>query len=172
MWQLDKYMMAFFLILVIVMGYLLMGERPEAAPTGRINQPVPEFALTDLSEKNTYHADALKNGWTLLNIWASWCAPCKQEHAYLYKLSRQGYRIVGVDFKDKASDAQAFLDERGNPYAVVLYDRDGKLGFDLGAFGVPETLLIDEQGIVRHRYVGVLTPEIFKKQFMPLMQED
>lgn len=172
MFNLDKYMMVFFVVLVIVMGYLMMSDRPETVSVGRIGQVVPSFQMTDLSGKKTYDENVLKQDWTILNVWASWCAPCKKEHPVLLSLSRRGYRIVGLNFKDKASDAQAFLKERGNPYAAVLFDEDGKYGFDLGVYGVPETILIDKDGVVRLRFAGMLTEEIFKEKFMLWLQED
>lgn len=169
--QLDKFIMGFFLVLVLVMGYLMMSERPTAVSVGMLDQPVPAFALYDLDHKEEYTEESLKGQWTLLNIWASWCAPCKMEHPVLLALSKQGYRIVGLDFKDEPAEAHAFLKQRGTPYAFVISDYEGKLGFDLGVYGVPETLLIDKDGIIRHRFAGMFTEKIFKKEFLPLMQE-
>lgn len=171
MLHLDKYMIAFFLILLMIMGYLMMSDRPTTVSVGRLNQPVPEFALQDLSGSKTYHPTDLKGQWTLLNIWASWCAPCKLEHPVLISLSKKQYHIVGINFKDELPKANAFLKERGNPYAFVIVDREGRFGFDLGVYGVPETLLIDPDGIIRHRFAGILTEEIFNKAFLPLIQE-
>jgi cytochrome c biogenesis protein CcmG/thiol:disulfide interchange protein DsbE len=171
MMNLDKYIMAFFVVLVIVMGYLMMSERPTVVSVGRIDQDVPVFALYDLEHKKEYTEDDLKGEWTLLNIWASWCAPCKLEHPVLLDLAKQGYRIVGLDFKDEAKDAQAFLKQRGTPYTFVISDADGKLGFDLGVYGVPETILVDKDGVIRHRFAGMFTQEVFEKEFLPKMQE-
>ncbi|MFI4955856.1 MAG: DsbE family thiol:disulfide interchange protein [Gammaproteobacteria bacterium] len=171
MMNLDKCIMAFFVILVVVMGYLMMSDRPKVVSVGRIGQEVPAFALYDLENKKEYTQDDLRGEWTLLNIWASWCAPCKLEHPVLLELAKQGYRIVGLDFKDVTNDAQAFLKQRGTPYAIVLSDKDGKLGFDLGVYGVPETILIDKDGVIRHRFAGMFTEAVFRKEFLPLMQE-
>jgi cytochrome c biogenesis protein CcmG/thiol:disulfide interchange protein DsbE len=171
MLHLDKYMIAFFLILLMIMGYLMMSDRPATVSVGRLNQPVPEFSLPDLSQSKTFHANDLKGQWTLLNIWASWCAPCKLEHPVLISLAKQQYHIVGLNFKDEDPKANAFLKEGGDPYAFVIVDHEGRFGFDLGVYGVPETLLIDPKGIIRHRFAGILTEDIFNKEFLPLMHE-
>lgn len=168
---LEKSMIIFFMTLLLIMGYLMISDRETVVSVGRLNQPVPAFALYDLAHEKQYSEDALKNEWTILNIWASWCTPCQLEHPVLMKLSQQGYRIVGVDLKDDVKDAKQFLEKRGNPFTFIVSDIDGKFAFDLGVYGVPETLLIDKDGIVRYRFAGTITEEKFKSSFLPLMQE-
>ncbi len=172
MLHLDKYMMIFFLVLAIIMGYLMLSERSDTVSVGRLGQPVPEFSLGDLSQENEYTENDLKGKWRLLNVWASWCAPCKLEHPVLLDLSKKGYSIVGMNFKDEPSDAASFLKSRGNPYEFVMLDQEGYVGFDLGVYGVPETLLIDPEGIIRYRHAGVLTETIFENKFLPIMQNE
>lgn len=157
-----------FLVLVIVLGFVL-----SRAPS---NQPValrqiPEFALPDLITGKTVTEADLQGEWIVINIWASWCSPCKQEHATLLELSKNPKLLmIGINFKDEPEDAKHWLKAKGNPYAQTLVDESGRTVFDWGAVGVPETFLVDHEGVIRQRYAGILTKEVWDTEFLPIIE--
>jgi cytochrome c biogenesis protein CcmG/thiol:disulfide interchange protein DsbE len=107
----------------------------------------------------------------LVNIWATWCFACRIEHPYLNGLAEQGVAIIGLNYKDNRLLAQQWLAERGDPYQMTIFDPQGTLGIDLGVYGAPETYLVDAQGIIRHRRVGVVDERIWNKEFRDLYNQ-
>jgi len=108
----------------------------------------------------------------LLNIWASWCAPCREEHPLLVQLARsQAVPIVGLNYKDDPRSAQEWLLKLGNPYQANVVDRDGRASIDYGVYGVPETFIVDQAGIIRHKHIGPLTSEVWQKDLLPLIRK-
>ena len=136
-----------------------------------IDQPAPNFSGFDLMDSQAIDSKTLfANSFTLLNVFASWCLSCRDEHGLLMKLKRDGLlQIVGLNYKDKKEDALVFLTELGNPYHFIVADR-GEIGFDYGVYAVPESFLIDSEGVIRYKLVGVLTEEIINHKIMPLIQ--
>lgn len=155
-----------FLLLAVMFGSRI-GENSEELPTALAGQPLPAFSLPTL-DGGTLDQSQLK-GPLLINVWATWCPSCYQEHPYLLELAKQGVTIIGLNYKDDPVAARKFLDERGSPYRVVTLDLDGRLGLDLGVYGAPETFVIDAQGLIRHRIAGVLTPENFSREIAPFL---
>lgn len=145
-----------FILLVIVMAIGLT-LNPRLVPSPLIGKQVPEFELPLLNQQGIFSHEDLKGQVTLLNVWASWCFACRQEHEMVTQLSRSGIRVVGFNYKDKTQDAVAWLGQFGNPYEVVIEDADGRVGIDWGVYGAPETFLIDQQGIIRHKVIGPLS---------------
>lgn len=161
-----------FIILVIFLGIGLK-LNPREVPSPLIGKPAPDFKLTLLSDpaRQLSPADLRGKVW-LFNVWASWCASCRQEHDLLLHLARQGIvPIYGMDYKDQPSDAQAVLARYGNPYAETVIDLDGRTGINYGVYGVPETYLIDKNGTIRYKHTGPLTPEILEGKILPLAKE-
>ncbi|MCR4301429.1 MAG: DsbE family thiol:disulfide interchange protein, partial [Sulfuricaulis sp.] len=108
----------------------------------------------------------------LLNVWASWCVACRQEHPLLNELTRnKAVPIIGLNYKDKRADALGWLGSLGDPYELSLADPDGRLGIDLGVYGVPETFVIDKEGVIRYKYIGPITPEAWEQQLAPLIRQ-
>lgn len=136
---------------------------PSALPSVLINKPVPAFTLAAVDQLGVPGlSDAeLKNGTvTVVNIWASWCVPCRQEHPVLMELSKRGdIRLVGINNKDEPDNARRFLGALGQPFAAVGSDRDGRVTIDWGGYGVPETFVVDGKGMIRHKHVGPLSME-------------
>ena len=161
------------LLLALVLGlvlYAAIGKDPTKLETARLNDPVPEFALTDLKVPGIMHTAAdLKGAPRLLNVWATWCPTCRAEHGYLGALAQKGVKIVGLNYKDDQTAALKWLDNLGDPYEFNLYDPEGKLGFDLGVYGAPETYVIDRHGIVRYRHVGEVNDKVWQEILAPLM---
>lgn len=151
--------------------YLSLGDDPSLLPSAMIDQPAPNFQLAAVEgDKPLARAD-FANQVVLVNFFASWCVPCRAEHALLMHLSDQVHvPLYGIDYKDKPEDGSGFLRQFGDPYNAVGADRDGRVGIDFGVYGVPETYVIDKAGRIRLRHVGPLTPDDIAHQIAPLVQ--
>jgi cytochrome c biogenesis protein CcmG/thiol:disulfide interchange protein DsbE len=145
---------------------------PSTIPSALIGKPAPDFDLppvTGLARDGVpvpglSSADLTGDRPTIVNVWASWCAPCREEHPFLLELAKDpSIRLVGLNYKDKAENARRFLGALGNPFAAIGKDANGRVGIDWGVYGVPETFVVDRQGIVRLKHVGPLTEEGVKK---------
>lgn len=153
---------AIFLAVAGIAGYfLLSGENPQALPSTLINQAVPPTDLALLDDASRLTATSFFSGkTTLVNFFASWCLPCRAEHAQLMTLSKQpNMSLIGIAWKDKTEDARSFLQELGNPFNPVALDPSGRTGIDWGVYGVPETFIIDGMGKIRYRHVGPIMPQ-------------
>jgi cytochrome c biogenesis protein CcmG/thiol:disulfide interchange protein DsbE len=162
-------------LFILLVGFLAIGLRhdPHEVPSPLINKPAPAFQLAQLrdSSKSFSAADMRGKVW-LLNVWASWCVTCRDEHPLLLQYARSGaLPIYGLNYKDKREDALAWLAELGDPYVLSVADNDGRVGIDYGVYGAPETYLIDRDGIIRFKQVGPVTPDIWQKTILPLAQQ-
>ncbi len=162
-------------VFVVLIIFLLVGLtlNPREIPSPLIGKPAPAFRLVQLhNQAMTITPEELRGKVWLLNVWASWCAPCRQEHPLLVELARQNVvAIVGLNYKDERDTSIAWLQELGNPYLVSAYDHDGNVGIDWGVYGVPETFVIDKAGIIRHKITGALTPTHIRDEIIPLIKE-
>ena len=150
-----------------------LGKDPSLLPSPLINKPAPAFRVAQLQEPNSQigNADMLGKVW-LLNVWASWCASCRQEHPLFMELQRTRLvPIYGLNYKDKREDGMNWLRQFGDPYVVSAFDADGRVGIDYGVYGVPETYVIDRQGIIRYKHVGPVTMEALQTKILPLVKE-
>jgi cytochrome c biogenesis protein CcmG, thiol:disulfide interchange protein DsbE len=157
-----------FVGLAVFLGQGLTRD-PRLIPSPLIDKPAPHFSLPQLHapEHALSLADMHGKVW-LLNVWASWCASCRDEHASLVDFAGRGLvPIIGLDYKDKREDALDWLNQFGNPYAISIMDTDGRVGIDYGVYGVPETFLIDRNGRIRHKVTGPLTPDIIEHELLP-----
>jgi cytochrome c biogenesis protein CcmG/thiol:disulfide interchange protein DsbE len=145
-----------FLAMVVVMAIGLT-LNPRLVPSPLIGKPAPAFELPLLLQQGQFTNKDFIGHVTLLNVWASWCFACRQEHETVKQLSRDGVRIIGMNFKDKDQDAKAWLARLGNPYKVIAVDINGRIAIDWGVYGAPETFLIDKKGIIRHKVIGPLS---------------
>lgn len=163
-------LIAFLAVMVFLVAGLQMD--PREIPSPLIDHPAPSFALVrlDAPEKRFSPQDVRGKVW-LLNAWASWCVACREEHRLLVGLAGRGIvPIYGLDYKDNRDDAIQMLRELGNPYIFSVEDRNGRVGIDYGVYGVPETYLIDRDGIIRYKRIGALTSSVIEKQLLPLVQ--
>ena len=146
---------------------------PREVPSPLIGKPAPAFALTQLNQPDhtIRREDLLGKVW-MLNVWASWCEACRDEHPYLVEFAKlKALPIYGLNYKDQREPAQQWLAERGNPYEASLFDANGRVGIDFGVYGVPETFLIDKQGVIRFKQIGALTPEVLNGKVLPLLRK-
>jgi len=149
-----------------------LGRDPAKLPSALIDKPVPEFVLPALEGGNGkgLATEDLRGRVTLVNFFASWCAPCKIEHPVLMRLAAgKRVAVLGVSYKDKAADSRRFLTQLGDPFAAIGFDPEGRVAIDWGVYGVPETFVVDRQGRIRHRHVGPLTDAALKDALMPMI---
>jgi cytochrome c biogenesis protein CcmG/thiol:disulfide interchange protein DsbE len=164
------------LIIFVALGLLLaygLNLDPRRIPSPLIGKSLPAFSLTTVADPaRKVSRDDLRGRVYLLSVWASWCVACREEHPLLNELtSRKAVTIIGLNYKDKREDALRWLGALGNPYELSLSDQDGRLGIDLGVYGVPETFVIDKQGVIRYKQIGPMTPEVWEQKLAPLIKE-
>ena len=145
---------------------------PSALPSPFINNPAPEFDLPSLTRpEERIGTESLKGEVALVNVWATWCVGCREEHPFLMQLAQTGtIPIYGINWRDNRVDALRWLEQYGDPYIASGYDGDGRVGIDWGVYGAPETFLLDADGIVLHKHLGPLTPEAWRRDFVPLIE--
>lgn len=165
------------LVFVALFGLLAfgLGNDPRRLDSPLVGKPAPAFELPLLSDADRrLHSEVLRGAPYLLNVWASWCGPCREEHPVLLDLARELARekvtLVGLNHKDARADAQVWLRERGDPYRWNLAD-EGAVGLEFGVAAVPETFVVDAAGVIRLRHVGALTPEVVERRIRPLLRE-
>jgi cytochrome c biogenesis protein CcmG/thiol:disulfide interchange protein DsbE len=170
----KKYLvpLAIFVVLGLLLAYGLNLD-PRKIPSPLIGKSLPAFSLTTVADPaRKVGRDDLLGRTYLLNVWASWCVACRQEHPLLNELARnKTVTIIGINYKDKREDALGWLGSLGNPYELSLADIDGRLGIELGVYGVPETFVIDKQGVIRYKQIGPITPEVWEQKLAPLIKE-
>ncbi|MBB1485687.1 DsbE family thiol:disulfide interchange protein [Oceanospirillum sediminis] len=160
------------LIVALVLGlFLWQGLKldPRELPSALIGKPFPEFTLSTVQDKNAQMTqDALKGQVSLVNVWATWCVSCRQEHPELVRIAKEtGIPVFGLNYKDTRPEAIRWLDEYLDPYQFSLFDADGRVGLDLGVYGAPETYILDKDGIIRYRFVGVIDRNIWLNELLP-----
>ena len=146
---------------------------PREVPSPLIGKPAPPFELSLLAapEKRFSEKDMLGQVW-ILNVWASWCAPCLAEHPVVRELAREtAVPVIGLNYKDAREDALAWLRRNGDPFRLVAYDGDGRIGIDYGVYGVPETYVIDRRGVIRYKQIGPLTADVVRRVVAPLLAD-
>lgn len=161
-----------FAALVVFLGIGLRLD-PREIPSPFIGKQAPAFNVPQLNDENLTISPADMRGkvW-MLNVWASWCVSCRQEHPVLMDFARQNViPVVGLNYKDKREDGVGWLNQFGNPYLLSAYDRDGRIGIDYGVYGVPETFIIDKNGVIRMKHVGPLTRTVIDEKLIPLIKE-
>ena len=160
-----------FLLLVVFLA-IGLGLNPRLVPSPLIDKPAPEFALPKLRDREgLITQEAFKGQVSLLNVWATWCVSCRQEHQVLMDLARNGeVNIFGLNYKDDRSKALRWLTQLGDPYIANAFDSDGRVGLDWGVYGTPETFVIDQRGTVRYKHVGPLTHQVLAEKILPLVR--
>jgi len=162
-------------VFVLLVGFFAVGlfRDPREVPSPFIGRAAPAFKLAQLHQPQLAFAPEEMRGkvW-LLNVWASWCVACQAEHPLLVQMSKQKVvPIIGLNYKDRRDDGMQWLARHGDPYVLSAYDVEGRVGIDYGVYGVPETFVIDKQGVIRYKQIGPITPEALDKKILPLLKE-
>lgn len=161
---------AVFAVLVVLFWRGLSLD-PNEMPSALLNKPVPKFSLPRLENaQDSRNENLLQGRVTLLNVWATWCVTCREEHAFLNQLQKTGIHIIGIDYKDNTVDAQRWIAELGNPYDDIIVDEEGRLGLDLGVFGAPETYVVDKRGVIRYKHIGDLNQKVWTETIQPIVK--
>ena len=167
-WLMVLPLAAFLVVAVFLYRGLYLD--PAELPSAMIGKPFPAFSLPNVQGDRTLNQSDLHGKPALVNVWGTWCVSCRVEHPVLNKLAEQGVVIYGVNYKDDNAAALKWLAEFHNPYQMDIRDEQGTLGLDLGVYGAPETFLIDAEGIIRHKFVGVIDETVWREQLAPLYQ--
>lgn len=170
--------LAVFVCIVAIFGIYLWqvgpgGKDISELPSALINKPAPQFDLPPIEGRKDglKTSDLIGKGVVLVNVWASWCAPCRAENPVLMTLARDGVKIFGINYKDKPADATRYLENLGNPYRRIGADRDGRVAIDWGVYGYPETFIVDGKGRIRYRHVGPINPGELDGVMLPLIRK-
>ncbi len=170
----NRYLIPLVLFVVLVAFLAIgLGLNPREVPSPLIGKPAPPFQLAQLHqpEQSFARKDMLGKVW-LLNVWASWCVSCREEHPVLLELAKSNVvPVYGLNYKDKRDEALAWLKQFGDPYALSISDNDGRVGIDYGVYGVPETFVIDKAGVIRYKQIGPVTPQALKDKILPLVRQ-
>jgi len=158
-----------------MVGFLFIGLNldPREVPSPLVGKPAPQFSLPRLDNPEQVFSgkDMLGKVW-LLNVWASWCGACKEEHPLLVSLAKTGFvPVVGMDYKDTRDEALQWLAQGGNPYMTTIMDVDGRVGINYGVYGVPETYVIDKKGIIAYKKTGPITMQSLREVIVPLVKK-
>ncbi len=165
--------LAFFLLLVGILAIGFKLEDPHLLPSVLIDRPFPAFALSELHDpERTITEMDLKGDVSLINVWATWCPNCLIEHPEFMRISRdEDVKLYGINYNDDPVKARQWLVRHGNPFDMIMVDDQGKLGIDLGVYGAPETFLVDADGVIQFKHVGVVTPELWRQTLEPLIEQ-
>ncbi|MEK7322574.1 MAG: DsbE family thiol:disulfide interchange protein [Pseudomonadota bacterium] len=159
--------------LLAVFLFIGLSLKPSEIPSPLLDKAAPVFSLPQLHEPDKTFAPAELRGqvW-LFNVWASWCVSCRQEHPVLMQLARTGeVPIYGLNYKDAREDGLRWLQQFGNPYVASAYDNAGQVGIDYGVYGVPETYVIDREGVIRHKHIGPISPDVLTNEILPIVRK-
>jgi cytochrome c biogenesis protein CcmG/thiol:disulfide interchange protein DsbE len=177
----KRYFLAPLALFLMLAAFLAVGlnRDPREVPSPLVGKPAPSFSLPRLdagpeatAQAASFNPKDMAGKVWLLNVWASWCVSCRQEHAELVAFAQSGAApLIGLDYKDQAADAKVWLARFGNPYAASAVDADGRVGIDYGVYGVPETYVIDKTGTIRFKQIGPLTREVLREKILPMIKE-
>ena len=155
----------FFLILSIFLYLLIIDRNPSEIPSNLLNKNVPIFEAESLfKSKKFISSNEFKDEIILVNFFATWCKPCRDEHVYIKRFTNErDIKVIGINYKDNTEKTIKWLKDLGNPYKDILIDKNGKIAIDWGVYGIPETFIINSNGIIKYRHVGPITNKIYKK---------
>ena len=164
----------FFLVLSIFFYLLIIERNPSEIPSNLINEKVPTFKAESLFKNEKFiSSNEFKNEIILVNFFATWCRPCRDEHVYIKRFANEeNLRVIGVNVKDNSDKTIKWLKDLGNPYKDILIDKNGRISIDWGVYGIPETFIVNSNGIIKYRHVGPITDKIYKKMNLVIQQNE
>ncbi len=164
------------LVIFVVLAWFLydgLGRDTKKLPSPLIGKAFPNLEVKDFQTREKYQSQSrLKNKVSLVNVWASWCVTCRAEHQMLKKIAKvSSVKMVGINYKDTKKEGKRFLEILGNPFDFIVFDDKGKLGLELGVYATPETFIVDKDGVIQFKRIGEITPQIWQKQMLPLIDK-
>ncbi|MDH5300666.1 MAG: DsbE family thiol:disulfide interchange protein [Gammaproteobacteria bacterium] len=158
---------------LVVFFFIGLGKDPGRLPSVLVDKPAPMFEVPELlNSEATFSPEQMKGQVWMLNVWASWCEACRSEHPLFMEISRRGDVVmVGLNYKDERNDGLGWLQQLGNPYKSIAWDYSGDVGIDYGVYGVPETFLIDKEGVIRYKHVGPVSRQDWNEILLPKIKE-
>lgn len=166
----TRYLAPLVLVAIMIPVFIIgLNLDPTEVPSPLLNKQAPQFELPRLKDPNLTVGSADYAGQlALVNVWATWCGGCRQEHDYLLKLANESdIPIYGLNWRDRRAQALVWLQQLGDPYVASAYDEDGRVGIDWGVYGAPETFLIDQDGIILHKHISPMTEKVWQEDFLP-----
>ena len=160
-----------FLVLVAILANGFRLNDPHLLPSVLIDRPFPEFDMAELHSQGNVTKSVLMGQVSLVNVWATWCANCLIEHPQLTAIAESGVPLIGINYNDDPEKARRWLKRHGNPYRANIVDNEGKLGIDLGVYGAPETFVVDANGKIKYKHIGVVTEEVWQRTLAPLIEK-
>lgn len=163
-----------FFVFLLVCFFLYRGLflHPRDIPSALLDQPSPALDLPSLKKPHElFSTEQMRGKVWLLNVWATWCAACREEHPVMMDIAREQVPIIGMDYKDNITQAKAWLIDYGSPYENVVFDQEGEKAIDWGVYGAPETFVIDGQGVIRYKHLGVMTHKVWTETIKPIYQK-
>ena len=160
-------------IVIAVFLYFSLNSDSSKLPSPLLGKMFPNIEAKDFySNESVLLADLFSENMSLVNVWASWCVTCRQEHQMMMKIANnKDLQLIGINYKDTRTDGEKFLEMMGNPFDVIIFDPSGKIGLDLGVYATPETFLVNQQGVVLYKHIGAINSKIWEESFIPLMKK-
>jgi cytochrome c biogenesis protein CcmG/thiol:disulfide interchange protein DsbE len=169
--------LAIFVVLALIFALALASGDPSKLPSALIGKPAPQIDLLGVRGLSAgahpvpgLRGEDLKGHASVVNFWASWCGPCEQEHPFLFALQAEGVRLYGINYKDQASAARRFLDRHGNPFTAIGVDDNGRTAIEWGVYGMPETFVVDGNGLIVYKHIGPITAEALQAKLIPAIR--
>ena len=164
-------------LFVILAGflYLSLDSNPRKLPSPLVGKIFPTVSGTELFSGETIKLNDLfiKEKFSLVNVWASWCVTCLAEHTTIMKIAKnETLQMIGINYKDEKEDAKKYLEMLGNPFNVIVFDPEGEAGLELGVYATPETFLVDREGLIIYKHIGEINNQVWKENFIPLINKD
>ena len=170
----KRYLLIPLVLFIVLAVFLAIGlnRDPREVPSPLVGKPAPAFTLPQLQKEGSFSPKDMAGKVWLLNVWASWCVACREEHPTLMEFARsKSVPVIGLNYKDTRPAGLEWLRRFGDPYDASAFDADGRVGIDFGVYGVPETFVIDRQGLVRFKHIGPLTPAVIETRIRPLLKD-
>jgi cytochrome c biogenesis protein CcmG/thiol:disulfide interchange protein DsbE len=166
----TRFLLPLIVVAIMIPVFIIgLGRDPSRVPSPLIDKPAPQFELPTLKDPARTVGSANYEGQlALVNVWATWCVGCRQEHDYLMQLTSEiDIPMYGLNWRDRRDDAVLWLQRLGDPYVASAYDEDGRVGIDWGVYGAPETFLIDQNGVIVHKHISPMTEKVWQQDFLP-----
>ena len=160
-------------VVIAVFLYFSLNSNSSKLPSPLLGKMFPNIEAKDFySNESVLLADLFSENMSLVNVWASWCVTCRQEHQMMMKIANnKDLQLIGINYKDTRTDGEKFLEMMGNPFDVIIFDPSGKIGLDLGVYATPETFLVNQQGVVLYKHIGAIDSEVWEEDFIPRIKK-